>query len=76
MTGDVVWWWKERFKDLLNLCNTSSGRQAEPQNFVEDLPLSLADVTEVVKKLLGEFGGLVGTDMICVYKGKYLLCSV
>ncbi len=52
LTGDIVKQWKEHFEELLNLTNTFSGEEAEFEDSGEASPISLAEVTEVVKKLL------------------------
>ncbi len=50
LTGDIVEWWKEHFDELLNCSNTSSVEKTE---FEDQGPhISLAEVAEVVKKLL------------------------
>ena len=52
-TGDTVRWWKEHFEELLNPVNTFSVEEAEPEDSGEASSISVAEVTKVVKKLLG-----------------------
>ncbi|XDV52206.1 hypothetical protein PO909_020956 [Leuciscus waleckii] len=52
-TGDVVGRWKEYFEDLLNPTDTSSIEEAEAEGSEVDSSITQAEVTEVVKKLLG-----------------------
>ena len=61
-TGDVVGRWKEYFEDLLNPVVTSSEEEAESGGSEADSPITRAEVTEVVKKLLG--GKAPGVDEI------------
>ncbi|KAG1932899.1 hypothetical protein F2P79_020886 [Pimephales promelas] len=61
-TGDVVGRWKEYFEDLLNPAVTSSIEEAEAEGSGVDSYITLAEVTEVVKKLLG--GKAPGVDEI------------
>lgn len=61
-TGDVVGRWKEYFEDLLNPAVTSSIEEAEAEGSEVDSSITLAEVTEVVKKLLG--GKAPGVDEI------------
>ncbi|CAM4611183.1 unnamed protein product [Leuciscus chuanchicus] len=52
-TGDVVGRWEEYFEDLLNPAVTSSIKEAEAEGSEVDSSITQAEVTEVVKKLLG-----------------------
>ncbi len=52
-TGDVVGRWKEYFEDLLNPAVTSSIEEAEAEGSEVASSITRAEVTEVVKKLLG-----------------------
>ncbi|XP_070689082.1 paralemmin 1a [Pempheris klunzingeri] len=56
-TEDIVGRWKEHFEELVNPTNTSSVEEAESEDSGEassvSLAVSLAEVAEVVKKLLG-----------------------
>ncbi|XP_054862758.1 golgi transport 1Ba isoform X1 [Amphiprion ocellaris] len=61
-TEDIVGRWKEHFEELLNLENTSSVGEAEPEVLGEASSISVAEVAEVVKKLLG--GKVPGVDEI------------
>jgi hypothetical protein len=61
-TGDVVGRWKEYFEDLLNPTVTSSDEEAEAGDSEADSPITQAEVTEVVRKLLG--GKAPGVDEI------------
>ena len=61
-TGDVVGRWKEYFGDLLNPAVTSSGEEAEAECSEADPPITRAEVTEVVDKLLG--GRAPGVDEV------------
>ena len=61
-TGDIVGRWKEHFEELLNPANMSLGEGAAPEDFGVFAPISLAEVTKVVKKLLG--GKAPGVDEI------------
>ncbi len=60
--GDVVGRWKEYFEDLLNPAVTSSIEEAEAGGSEEASSITRAEVTEVVKKLLG--GKAPGVDEI------------
>lgn len=51
-TGDVLVWRKEHFSELLNPANTSSWEEAESKDLGEDSSISLADITEIVKRSL------------------------
>lgn len=57
MTGDIVRQCKDHFNEVLNPTNTAFVKEAE---FDEVLPISLAVVTDVIKKVLGAF--LPGTS--------------
>jgi len=59
-TGNVVGWWKKYFEDLLKPAITSSIKEAEAEGSEVDSSITLAEVTEVVKKLLG--GKALGVD--------------
>ncbi len=61
-TGDVVGRWKEYFEDLLNPAVTSSIEEAEAGGLEVASSITRAEVTEVVKKLLG--GKAPGVDEI------------
>ena len=61
-TGDVVGRWKEYFEDLLNPTVTSSEEEAETGDSGPGSPITQAEVTEVVRKLLG--GKAPGVDEI------------
>ncbi|CAM4608815.1 unnamed protein product [Leuciscus chuanchicus] len=61
-TGDVIGRWKEYFKDLLNPADTFSIEEAEAEGSEVDSSIIQAEVTEVVKKLLG--GKAPGVDEI------------
>ncbi len=61
-TGDVVGRWKEYFEDLLNPAVTSSIEEAEAGCSEVASSITRAEVTEVVKKLLG--GKAPGVDEI------------
>ena len=61
-TGDIVEWWKEYFKDLLNPTDMSSIEEAEAGDSEVDSFITQAEVTEVVGKLLG--GKAPGVDEI------------
>ncbi len=52
-TGDVVGRWKEYFEDLLNRAVRSSIEEAEAGGSEVASSITRAEVTEVVKKLLG-----------------------
>ncbi len=61
-TGDVVGRWKEYFEDILNPAVTSSIEEAEAGGSEVASSITRAEVTEVVKKLLG--GKAPGVDEI------------
>uniref|UniRef100_A0A3Q3T275 Reverse transcriptase domain-containing protein n=1 Tax=Mastacembelus armatus TaxID=205130 RepID=A0A3Q3T275_9TELE len=61
-TGDIVGRWKEYFEDLLNPVNTSSIREAGAGDSEADPSITQAEVTEVVRQLLG--GKAPGVDEI------------
>ncbi len=61
-TGDVVGRWKEYFEDLLNPAVTSSIEEAEAGGSEVASSITRAEVTKVVKKLLG--GKAPGVDEI------------
>ncbi|KAK7916510.1 hypothetical protein WMY93_012271 [Mugilogobius chulae] len=61
-TGDVVGRWKEYFEGLLNPTATSSDEEAETGDSGGGSPITQAEVTEVVNKLLG--GKAPGVDEI------------
>ncbi|XP_051916968.1 uncharacterized protein LOC127597715 [Hippocampus zosterae] len=61
-TRDVVNRWAEYFEDLLNSTNTSALEEAEPGDSEVGSPISVVEVTDVVKKLLG--GKAPGVDEI------------
>ncbi|KAK7940110.1 hypothetical protein WMY93_003436 [Mugilogobius chulae] len=61
-TGDVVGRWKEYFEGLLNPTATSSDEEAETEDSGGGSPITQAEVTEVVNKLLG--GKAPGVDEI------------
>ncbi|KAK3547532.1 hypothetical protein QTP86_021516, partial [Hemibagrus guttatus] len=61
-TGDIVGWWKEYFKDLLNLTDTPSIEEPEADDSEVDSFITQAEVTEVVQQLLG--GKAPGVDEI------------
>lgn len=42
-------WWKEHFEELLNPASTSSLEETESKDF-KDSFISLADITEIVKR--------------------------
>jgi hypothetical protein len=52
-TEDIVGRWKEHFEELLNPVNMSPEQGAAPEDLGVDEPISLAEATKVVKKLLG-----------------------
>uniref|UniRef100_A0A3B3HV32 Reverse transcriptase domain-containing protein n=1 Tax=Oryzias latipes TaxID=8090 RepID=A0A3B3HV32_ORYLA len=62
LTGDIVGRWKEYFEDLLNPTDTPSFEEAESEDFGVSLSITRADVTEVVKELLG--GRAPGVDEV------------
>lgn len=51
-TGDIVNRWKKQFEEFLNPTNASSVEEAASEDSGEASPISLAEVSEVVKKLL------------------------
>ncbi|KAK3552129.1 hypothetical protein QTP86_001507 [Hemibagrus guttatus] len=55
-TGDIVGWWKEYFKDLLNPTDTPSVEEPEAGDSEVDSFITQAEVTEVVQQLLGSKG--------------------
>ena len=61
--GDIVEWWKKHIEELLNPTNTSSVEDAVFEHSGGALSISLAEVAEVVKKLLS--GKAPGVDEIC-----------
>uniref|UniRef100_A0A671XIN0 Reverse transcriptase domain-containing protein n=1 Tax=Sparus aurata TaxID=8175 RepID=A0A671XIN0_SPAAU len=61
-TGDIVGRWKEYFEDLLNPTDTPSIEEAEAGDSAVDPSITQAEVTEVVRKLLG--GKAPGVDEI------------
>ena len=61
-TGDIVGRWKEHFEELLNPANTSSVEEAGLEDSGVSSFISVAEVAEVVKKLLG--GKAPGVDEI------------
>ncbi|XP_055362025.1 uncharacterized protein LOC129603656 [Betta splendens] len=61
-TGDVIGRWKEYFEDLLNPSDMPSAEEAEAGDSEADSPITQAEVTEVVSKLLG--GRAAGVDEI------------
>ncbi|KAK3521648.1 hypothetical protein QTP70_014696, partial [Hemibagrus guttatus] len=61
-TGDIVGWWKEYFKDLLNPTDTPSVEEPEAEDSEVDSFITQAEVTEVVQQLLG--GKAQGVDEI------------
>ncbi|KAK3515164.1 hypothetical protein QTP70_008179 [Hemibagrus guttatus] len=52
-TGDIVGWWKEYFKDLLNPTDMPSVEEPEAGDSEVDSFITQAEVTEVVQQLLG-----------------------
>ncbi len=62
-TGDIVGRWKEYFEDLLNPTDTPSVEEAGAGDSEVDSSITQAEVTEVVRKLLG--GKAPGVDEIC-----------
>lgn len=61
-TGGIVRQWKENFEELPNPNNTSSVKEAEIEDSEEVSPIFLAEVVEVVKKLLS--GKALGVNEI------------
>ena len=61
-TEDIVGRWKEHFGELLNPAYTPSGEKAESESSGEAPPISLAEVTEVVKQFFS--GKVPGVDEI------------
>uniref|UniRef100_A0A3B3CJV2 Reverse transcriptase domain-containing protein n=1 Tax=Oryzias melastigma TaxID=30732 RepID=A0A3B3CJV2_ORYME len=61
-TGDIVGRWKEYFEDLLNPADTPSVEEAEAEDIGVELSITQAEVTEVVKELLG--GKAPGVDEV------------
>ncbi len=51
LTRDIVDWWKELYQELLNPTNLSSVAEAEVEDSGEALPITLVDLSEVIKKL-------------------------
>uniref|UniRef100_A0A671TEK4 Reverse transcriptase domain-containing protein n=1 Tax=Sparus aurata TaxID=8175 RepID=A0A671TEK4_SPAAU len=62
LTGDIVGRWREYFEDLLNPTDTPSIEEAEAGDSEVDPSITQAEVTEVVRKLLG--GKAPGVDEI------------
>ncbi|KAI3353733.1 hypothetical protein L3Q82_004967 [Scortum barcoo] len=52
-TGDIVGRWKKYFEDLLNPTDLPSSEEAEAGDSEVDSSITRAEVTEVVRKLLG-----------------------
>ncbi|XP_013872670.1 uncharacterized protein LOC106523692 [Austrofundulus limnaeus] len=52
-TEDIVGQWKEHFEDLLNPSFMSTFDESESEDSGEDESITMAEVTKVVKKLLG-----------------------
>ncbi|KAI3373307.1 hypothetical protein L3Q82_006604 [Scortum barcoo] len=52
-TGDIVGRWKKYFEDLLNPTDLPSSEEAEAGDSEVDSSITQAEVTEVVRKLLG-----------------------
>ncbi|KAI3353923.1 hypothetical protein L3Q82_005124 [Scortum barcoo] len=52
-TGDIVGRWKKYFEDLLNPTDLPSNEEAEAGDSEVDSSITQAEVTEVVRKLLG-----------------------
>ncbi|KAI3364591.1 hypothetical protein L3Q82_011370 [Scortum barcoo] len=73
-TGDIVGRWKKYFEDLLNPTDLPSNEEAEAGDSEVDSSITQAEVTEVVRKLLG--GKAPGVDEIrpeylkCLWSGK------
>ncbi|KAI3356040.1 hypothetical protein L3Q82_017311 [Scortum barcoo] len=61
-TGDIVGRWKKYFEDLLNPTDLPSNEEAEAGDSEVDSSITQAEVTEVVRKLLG--GKAPGVDEI------------
>ncbi|KAI3377927.1 hypothetical protein L3Q82_009055 [Scortum barcoo] len=61
-TGDIVGRWKKYFEDLLNPTDLPSSEEAEAGDSEVDSSITQAEVTEVVRKLLG--GKAPGVDEI------------
>ncbi|KAI3353571.1 hypothetical protein L3Q82_020093, partial [Scortum barcoo] len=61
-TGDIVGQWKKYFEDLLNPTDLPSSEEAEAGDSEVDSSITQAEVTEVVRKLLG--GKAPGVDEI------------
>ncbi|KAK0154376.1 putative uncharacterized transposon-derived protein F52C9.6 [Merluccius polli] len=61
-TRDIVDRWKEYFEDLLNPTDTPSSKEAGPGESGVGSPISGAEVSEVVRKLLG--GRAPGVDEV------------
>ncbi|KAI3358078.1 hypothetical protein L3Q82_003089 [Scortum barcoo] len=55
-TGDIVGRWKKYFEDLLNPTDLPSSEEAEAGDSEVDSSITRAEVTEVVRKLLGGRG--------------------
>lgn len=53
LTGNVLEWWKEYFKDLLNSTVMSFAEVAGAQDSGNDLSITRAELSEIVGKLLG-----------------------
>ncbi|KAI3362903.1 hypothetical protein L3Q82_011500, partial [Scortum barcoo] len=62
LTRDIVGRWKKYFEDLLNPTDLPSSEEAEAGDSEVDLSITRAEVTEVVRKLLG--GKAPGVDEI------------
>lgn len=52
-TEDIVGWLKEHFEEVLNLSNTSFWDERELEYSTEDLPISVAEFSDVDKNILG-----------------------
>ncbi|KAK3534690.1 hypothetical protein QTP86_020345 [Hemibagrus guttatus] len=61
-TGDIVGWWKEYFKDLLNPTDMPSVEESEAEDSEVESFITEAEVTEIVQQLLG--GKAPGVDEI------------
>ncbi|KAI3355345.1 hypothetical protein L3Q82_017894 [Scortum barcoo] len=59
-TEDIVGRWKKYFEDLLNPTDLPSSEEAEAGDSEVDSSITQAEVTEVVRKLLGGKGTLAG----------------